>query len=67
VKIGQPDASVNFGDLIDYNGNVVGKDGVVVKTADGLGYTLASVGGTVREVGNGLAQGLTSTLGLGNN
>ncbi|GGE20010.1 hypothetical protein GCM10011360_05930 [Primorskyibacter flagellatus] len=67
VKIGEPNASVNYGDLIDYNGNVVGKDGVVVKVADGLGKTLADLGGTVRKVGNGLALGLTTTLGLGNN
>ena len=60
-------ASVDFGDLIDYEGNVVGKDGVVGKTADGLGYTLADLGGTVRSIGDGLALGLTSALGLGNN
>lgn len=60
-------ASVDFGDLIDYEGNVIGADGVIVATAAGLGYTLAGVSGTVRNIGNGLALGLTTALGLGNN
>ncbi|GGE20022.1 hypothetical protein GCM10011360_05940 [Primorskyibacter flagellatus] len=67
IIIGNPPSAFDFGDLVDYAGNVVGKDGVVVKTADGLGYTLASLGGTVRTVGDGLTKGLTTTLGLGNN
>lgn len=60
-------ASVDFGDLIDYQGNIVGKDGTAFAEAEGLGYTLAAVGGTLRTVGNGLAKGLTSALGIGNN
>ena len=62
-----PPAAVNFGDLVDYKGNVVGKNGVVVRQAEGLGYTLAGLGGTMRDVGNGLALGLNTSLGLANN
>ena len=67
ITIGATPASVDFGDLIDSEGNIVGKDGVAEVTADGLGYTLAALGGTARDVGHGLAKGLTSVLGGGNN
>lgn len=78
IKLENVPDEVNFGDLIDGYGEIIGKDGVVVATADGLGYTLAAVGGLVQDVagaagdllggvlgGNGL--GLTEDLGVGNN
>lgn len=67
ISLASAPASVSFGDLIDYEGYIVGKDGSAVQPAEGLGYTLASLGGTLRLVGNGLAKGLTSTFGGGNN
>ncbi|MGI3168562.1 hypothetical protein ACRARG_05390 [Pseudooceanicola sp. C21-150M6] len=70
----------DYGELIDSNGNIIGKDGVVVGVATGLGYTLAAVGGVVQDLvggltggtsgngnGNGNANGLTNDYGDGNN
>ena len=67
IKIEDVPDRVAYGDLIDYNGYIVGKDGRDVRQADGLGRTLAAISGTKRKVGNGLALGLTTSLGLGNN
>jgi len=60
-------AAVDFGDLIDYQGMIVGNDGVIIREADGLGYSLAAVGGTFRTVVNGLTLGLTATLAVNQN
>ena len=56
---------VNLGDLIDHEGNIIGKDGTSKGLATGLGYTLAGVNGVVKNLGKGL--GLNTDLGLGNN
>ena len=57
---------VDFGDLIDHDGTVIGKEGIDIRPAEDLGYTLARLGGTLRGVGDGLVDGVTSLLGLGN-
>ena len=58
-------SAVALGDLIDHNGQIIGKDGKPKGNAAGLGKTLAMVGGVVNNVGLGL--GLNTDLGLGNN
>lgn len=65
IKIASVPAAVDFGELIDPNGNIIGKEGTSVGVAEGLGYTLAGVGGLVQDVTKGL--GLTDAFGLGNN
>lgn len=73
VFLEDPPASVAYADLIDANGNVIGKDGETAYVAEGLGYTLAAVSGTMQDVGQGLvdsagnALGLTDDFGVGNN
>lgn len=83
IKIEATPDSVDFGELIDADGNIIGKDGAVTGVATGLGYTLAGVGGVVQDVGdgvgdlvggllggsngNGNANGLTDDYGNGNN
>lgn len=75
-------AAVEYGDLIDPYGNMIGKDGTAEGVAEGLGYTLAGVSGLVQDTGdgvgdllgaatgsngNGLGLGLTEAYGNGNN
>ncbi|EAQ04848.1 hypothetical protein OB2597_06180 [Pseudooceanicola batsensis HTCC2597] len=77
IKLQSPPSAVDFGDLVDPDGNVVGKDGSAIGLAEGLGETLAHVGGSLRDVGGGLTSALfgdgnggelgLGTLGLGNN
>ncbi|WP_136637247.1 hypothetical protein [Pseudooceanicola onchidii] len=65
VRLEDRPSSVDFGDLIDPNGNIIGKDGETVELASGLGYTLAGVSGLLQDVGNGLGGLLGGGLGLG--
>lgn len=75
ITLDELPASVDFGDLIDGYGNIIGKDGSQEAVARGLGKTLASVGGLVQNVGdvvgglvgNGNGNGLTDDYGIGNN
>lgn len=54
ISIGDPPSAVDYGDLVDHQGNIVGKDGSVVRLAEGLGYTLANLGGVLRNLLGGL-------------
>ncbi|GAA6149323.1 cupredoxin domain-containing protein [Pseudooceanicola nitratireducens] len=65
IILGDKPEAVDFGDLIDENGNVIGKDEEVVRQAEGLGYTLAEVGGLIQDVGSGLSSLLSGISGDG--